>query len=242
MEDILQDFGLTKQEIKVYLALMHLGKAMVNEISKKAGTYRTYTYEVLESLKKKGLISNITHSGSLYYTISSPEKLIEILKEKEKKVNSILPDLKKIYNQTSEKIQVEVYEGKKGMKTVEDDIIRDGKEIFVYTNANFWFGNLPNYFPGFIQRRIKAGIKANILDCVKSKSAQDVKKKDKKELRETRFLPNGLESPTITNIYGDKVSVISYEDDFVGIIIKNKKFAQTQKMIFDIVWDKCKTN
>ncbi|MBW3021939.1 TrmB family transcriptional regulator, partial [Candidatus Woesearchaeota archaeon] len=96
MEEELREFGLTDKEIQVYLACLKLGSALVQDIAKAAGTYRTYTYEILKSLKEKGLVSYVIRSGKQYFEVAEPDKLLSILKEKEAKINNIMPQLKGI--------------------------------------------------------------------------------------------------------------------------------------------------
>ena len=97
MQKELKEFGLTDREIEVYLGLLKLGTASVQDISRKSNVYRTYAYEILNSLKEKGLVSYVIKSGKKYFEVAQPGKLINILKDKEVKIRSILPNLEEIY-------------------------------------------------------------------------------------------------------------------------------------------------
>jgi sugar-specific transcriptional regulator TrmB len=235
MEKELKAFGLTDKEIKVYLACLKLGTALVQDIAKEAGTYRTYTYEVLKSLKEKGLVSYVIKSGKQYFEVARPNKLLNILKEKQQKIQKVMPRLQELYQYAVKKPKIEIYEGKEGIKTVVDDLIRTGKEILVYGSTKKQLKALHFYFPNYIKRRIKERIKIKVL-TEQSKTTEKIKKKDKKELRETRFLPKGMEFPTVTNIYGNKVAILSLEKEFLGIIIESESIAKTQRMVFDMMW------
>ena len=131
MEQELKEFGLTDKEIKVYLACIKLGTALVQDIAKKAGTYRTYTYEILKSLKEKGLVSYIIKSGKQYFEVARPEKLLNILKEKKQKIQKLMPQLETLYKSVVDKPKIEIYEGKEGIKTVIDDLIKTKKDISI---------------------------------------------------------------------------------------------------------------
>lgn len=235
IEENLKEFGLTEKESNVYLALLKLGTALVQDISKKAGTYRTYTYEILKSLKEKGLVSYVIKSGKQYFEVAEPEKLLNILKEKERKIKRILPELKQVYKSSIEKPKVEFYEGKEGLKTILDDLTREKKEILVYGSTKKQLGLLDFYFPNYIKRRVKDRIKIKVIS-EKSREALKIHKKDKEELREMRFLPPEIEFPTSTNIYGNKVAIISLEKDIVGVIIEDKNIADTQRDVFNLLW------
>lgn len=233
MEEALREFGLTNKEVKVYLALLHLGTALVQDIAKKARTYRTYTYEILKSLKEKGLVSYVIKSGKQYFEVARPEKLISILKEKENKINKILPDLKNIYKSAVEKPKIELYEGKQGLKTILDDLIRTKKQVLVYGSTRNQLKLLRFYFPNYVKRRVKNRIKIKVI-TEKSEESLEFHKKNKEEYREMKFLP--IEFPTATNIYGNKVAILSLEKEPIGVIIENEDIAKTQKMIFEFLW------
>jgi HTH-type transcriptional regulator, sugar sensing transcriptional regulator len=235
MEEELREFGLTDKEIKVYLAALKLGSALVQEIAENAGTYRTYTYDVLKSLKEKGLVSHAVKSGKQYFEVAEPEKLLNVLKEKENKINGILPELKNLYKSVSEKPKIEIYEGKEGLKTMLDDIIRTKKEILVYGSTKKQLDLLKFYFPNFIKRRVEEKIKTKVI-TENSKEAREINKKNKEKFREVRFLSKEIEFSTATNIYGDKVAILSLENDIFGIIIENKNIADTQRTIFNMFW------
>lgn len=235
MEEELREFGLTDREVKVYLAMLKLGTALVQDIAKSAGTYRTYTYEVLKSLMQKGLVSYAIKSGKQYFEVAEPEKLLSILKEREIKVNKILPELKTIYKSVTEKPKIELYEGKEGLKTILDDLIKTKQEVLVYSSTRKQLVLLDFYFPNYITRRVKEKIKIKVL-TERSKETLEMRKNDKKELREMRFLPEGFEFPTATNIYGNKVAILSLEKEPIGIIIENEDIAKTQRMVFELLW------
>ena len=51
-----------------------------------------------------------------------------------------------------------------------------------------------------------------------------------------KFFPQKIEFPTVTNIYGNKVAILSLENEPLGIIIENEDFLKTQKIIFELLW------
>ncbi|MFH0906345.1 MAG: helix-turn-helix domain-containing protein, partial [archaeon] len=187
IEDILIEFGLTKNEAKIYLAALSLGSLRVNEISKKTNILRTTTYEVLNSLIKKGVANYIIKSGVRYYTVVNPKELITILDRKKQKIKEILPELLNIQKYV-ENPKVEFYEGKEGLKTILDDIIKTRPKELLTIGSSKVLETLEFYFPQWIKRRVKCRIKARILQ-ENVKSIKDLKKLDKNNLREIRYLP-----------------------------------------------------
>ena len=56
-EELLAEFGLTRNEIRVYLTLLKMGSALAGEITEKTGIHRRNIYDSLERLQEKGLVS-----------------------------------------------------------------------------------------------------------------------------------------------------------------------------------------
>src|SRR3989339_2202512 len=92
----LEKAGLSPNESKCYISLLKLGATSVNEISRASGIHRVSVYDALRGLREKGLISQITKANKLLFEAGSPEKIIEIVKEKEEQLEeakNIVPEL-----------------------------------------------------------------------------------------------------------------------------------------------------
>ncbi|MFH1642975.1 MAG: helix-turn-helix domain-containing protein [Nanoarchaeota archaeon] len=77
----LRDFGLNSYESKLWAALLSRGSSTAGELSDIAGVPRSRSYDVLESLEKKGFI--IVKSGKpIRYVAVPPEEVIERIKNK----------------------------------------------------------------------------------------------------------------------------------------------------------------
>ncbi|MBT6773943.1 hypothetical protein HOA91_01090 [Candidatus Woesearchaeota archaeon] len=236
-ETVLKKFGLTEKEIKVFLANLELGQATVNEIANKSNTFRTYSYDILKSLMEKGLVRYFIKSGVKYFETVEPEKLINILHEKEDQIKSILPELKLLRAKTTEKPKVEFYEGKEGVKTIHEDIIKTKpKEVLVYGNTEKHYEVMQWYFPRYLKERVKNKIKARVITEETKFTKEKIKGLEKKELRRTRFFPKGFTFPTLKYIYSNKVAMISLGKNIVGIVTENKDVAEAEAMAFELLW------
>ena len=65
--DTLIKFGLSEKEASVYIALLELEVAVVQEIASAAGINRSSTYVVLEALQKRGLVNTNAGRGIKKY-------------------------------------------------------------------------------------------------------------------------------------------------------------------------------
>ena len=95
-EEILKSLGLSDKEIKIYLSNLQLGSNLVQEIANFAELNRTSTYDLLKSLEKKGFVSYTIQSGKKFYQATKPNKLLDMLREREELVKKILPELNSI--------------------------------------------------------------------------------------------------------------------------------------------------
>jgi sugar-specific transcriptional regulator TrmB len=81
--DILQqlrDFGFSDKESKLYLLLAECGKATATSLSRRSKLSRSSVYFVLDSLRKRGLVSAETKNGTTYFAPCDPQVLKEELK------------------------------------------------------------------------------------------------------------------------------------------------------------------
>lgn len=220
--------GLTDIETKVYLSLLDLGSCLAGEITRKTGVHRRSVYDAIERLIQKGLVSYIKKNNRQYFEAVNPERLLEILKEKEESIKTMLPELEAKFNFTKEKAETVFYRGKQALKTVFDDQIKERKEILIFgasTNAD---QIIKYYFPKYDKERIR--------NKIKIKAIFNQKLKNKVPLAEIRYLPEEYYSHTATNIYGDKVAIILWTEEPFAILIRQKEVADSYRKYFELMW------
>jgi sugar-specific transcriptional regulator TrmB len=235
-ENALRQFGLTDIEIRVYLAVLRLGTSSVSEVANKAGTYRTYTYEVLKSLKEKGLVGYVIKSGRQYFQATKPDSILDILKEKEAIIQEIIPDLNLAYKSVAEKPRILVFEGKDGIKSILNSIISEKPKELLQLSSTDIIQTLQFYFPNWVRHRVETGISTRILNK-RNTIMEEYRKKGKKELREVRFLSDNFKINTTTFIYNNKVAImVAKENNLVGLLIESKEIVETQRSVFELIW------
>ncbi|MCK5176994.1 MAG: helix-turn-helix domain-containing protein, partial [Candidatus Aenigmarchaeota archaeon] len=151
---ILEEVGFTPKEIEVYLVILGLKTSPIFEIMSKANVSRQSIYEILQKLLNKGLISYITKDRKKQYYASNPERITDVireqeilLKEKEVALQTLLPELLKRYRQNKEETKFEIFVGKEGMKTVNNNLLKVGKEIYILSNEGKIYDFLRYYMP-----------------------------------------------------------------------------------------------
>ncbi len=244
-QELLQKIGLSLNEARVYEALLHLGEVNVNKISVKSKVHRRNVYDSLNKLIEKGLASETFVKGEKLFKAIDPERLKEIIKEKETALDSFLPEMKKLYKSVESDAEAYFFRGVEGFKNYLQLILEQKQTVYFIGAKAFWLDSrLKHYLRHFDEERKKGGIQfMHLFDY-------EVKEK-KPEILELvgkpyRFLPKKYSSATAVDIFGD------YVVTFVGVkpgelyeeplqfVIKSKLLADGYRKLFQFMWDNCK--
>lgn len=128
LKEILAEYGLSDKESSVYLAMLELGPASVQDIAKKSGVNRATTYVMIESLKRRGLMSTFEKGKKTMFVAESPDRLkrlvekdMNFIKEKQERLQEALPSFLALYNSSAQdKPIVKYFEGEEGVKTARE--------------------------------------------------------------------------------------------------------------------------
>jgi sugar-specific transcriptional regulator TrmB len=238
---ILKEFGLTDNEIKLYLKLLELGSATSGELMKELGFYSKTIYELLDKLIDKGLVSFVIKSNIKYFEATNPEKFLDIISEEEKElktkeehIKQILPELIAKRRISKEPQEATIYKGNKGMKSVFEDMLKQKGEILVFGGGGKFKEALGPYSELWHKKRAKAEIKLRLLW---NKKLRDKKKNLKKyELVQVKFLPEEFDNPAPAVIYGDKVTITVWSETPIATLIRSKEVASSYRSYFNTLW------
>jgi sugar-specific transcriptional regulator TrmB len=241
---ILEEAGLAGNEVKVYLALLELGSALAGEITKKSGVNRTNVYDALDKLTEKGLVSYVIQANRKYFEAASPDNLINYLKEKEKDirkrkelVNSALPELKLKRTLSREPQEATIYKGKKGLKSIAEDILDTKKEMLVFGAEGRFVQLFTHYAAQWHMRRGKLKIPLRIIYNEKIRAK---KSKAKFPITKMRFNTHMYETPATTWIFGDKIVIVVWSDQPIATLIRSKEVANSYRQFFNVLWNNSK--
>ena len=230
---ILERAGLSKGEIEIYLTLLKMGSSLVSKIAQETGLHRTNIYDTLEKLKEKGLVSYVIKENIKYFSASNPDKLMDYIKEREKEVASVLPELKSYMDFPRSESIVEVFKGKEGLKSVLKDILKEGKDYIVLEEEGYIQKVLPHFYPQFNKLMNKSKIKARVL-------TKDVKKIAKRNRMQIRSFPGFISFPSATAIYGNKIAIFVWHEPYHAILIKSKQVSDSYRHYFNALWKHAK--
>lgn len=237
---ILEYLGLTGNEIKVYLALLRLGSVPAGVLIKESKMHRAAVYDLIEMLIEKGLVSFVIKANRKYFEAQEPGRLLELveakkmeLDEREGELKVFISELKNVRKISKEEQEGSVYKGKKGLKSIFEDILNERKPWFVF-GATGRFKEIFNaYFIHFHAKRAKLKISLKIIfsEDLKSQSRE-------KELKfsDIKYIPKNYLTPSTTFIYGDKVAIINWSDEPMAFLMRSKSVANSYRTFFELLW------
>ncbi|MFZ2484335.1 MAG: helix-turn-helix domain-containing protein [Minisyncoccia bacterium] len=242
-EKYLKDIGLSDKEAAVYLALLSFDKAQVTEISEKAKIKRPTTYVILESLAKKGLVSESNIGKKTFYIAEPPEKLglfverqIHMLEENKKSLDIIVPQLKGIQREQGEKPMVQFFDGKEGVLSSHNDIFL--KKVNGEALYNIYSQDL---IKDFLDEKEKTKLREErISKGIKSKAIYTSTAIEKPSDETGDRIKMDIEKYPISSdisIYGDNVRISILGKKPSGIFIKSKELAETLKSLINYIFD-----
>lgn len=242
---ILQQVGLSNKEILVYMTLLSGGPSSVRKLAKETNTNRGSVYDTLKALQTHGLVGMYQKHKKQFFLAEDPEKLLDVVEHRERSITSLrrgvselLPELKSLYVHGGMKPVVKYYEGAKGVNIILQDVLRtmsdQSDKLYRVYSSSIVREYLYKEFPHFTKERIERRIQVKVVALGAGGEEQP--------FADRRWLTQHEGSPTYSIIYGPKVAffALSASEVPIGVLVEDGRVAETQRMIFDHVWETLK--
>ncbi len=234
----LKQLGLSQNEQDVYLAILQMEKGSINDISERAKTKRSTTYNIVYRLKTEGFVSQTTENKKHFFVANNPELVLGVIDEKRRQYKQELPAILSLYNTLPHKPKVAYFEGFDGIKQLYEDTLLSlgrGDTIYAYVTDDS-VKYLDDYIQDYVRRRAAKGIKSRGI-LQETAGVKKYLKYNKEQLRESKTVPESeLPLKNEINIYSNKMIIITYEPEPYGVLIESKETVDTQKAIFEALW------
>jgi len=239
--ELLKKLNFSDKQAKIYLELLKLGPSSVRILAKNTEINRGTVYESLKDLQDKGLVNYYKKTTKQYFVAEDPEKLQDLvesqteeLEDVSKKLDSFIPELKSLYDKGGERPVARYFEKQVITKILEEVLEiaerSQEKEYRIYS-AEGIRNEIYKNFETFSDVRISKGIKVKVISIGEGGELRG--------LDERKFLKIQNQKPTYILIYPGRTAYISYnaKKELVGVVIENGGIYETQKQIFDSLWD-----
>ena len=250
----IKDFGLNSYEARLWIALLSKGTATAGDLSDIASVPRSRSYDVLESLEKKGFV--IMKIGKpIKYLAVQPEQIIENIKKniqeeaqkQEMLINTlkksmIIEELTKLHKQGTEQGETkEIIATIKGRKNIQNQLTtmikKSTKTINIITTQKGFIRKSQE-----LQQALKEAYKKKIVikiaapitktDLLQSKQIKEIAQLKNTENIKTRFCIIDGKNTLIFPLDDD---IINQNDDFA--IWSNSEFlSKGFEAIFNKIW------
>lgn len=242
-QEILQEAGLSPNEAKIYEAMVELGESTISKIAVSSGVHRRNAYDAMNRLVDKGLCFEILSGGENRYNAVDPGKLLELVSEKQQKIQAILPGLQKKFVKRIAPEEAYIYRGYEGQKNIWRDILRIGANTHNIGAKAQWFDpKLDSARVEFFKEAKRKRLKFHLLfDHEVKIQMPDFPKTYPAELH-YRFLPKEYSTNSIVHIFGDYVVTYTgvglgkMSENTVFFVIRSRDLAESYRTWFWYMW------
>ena len=234
-EDALMGIGLTKNEGRVYLALLELKIGTAVEITRKSKVHRVNVYDLLERLREKGLISSIMQSNKRVYEVADPQQLTHLLQQKEEALQQIMPQLEQEFKLKKEEQKVYHFLGPEGVMQAYFMILKEKTTLYAIGGSGLNRKYLRHRHQMWNKERLKnkINIKALYFESVR----KDKESGWRDPTVQLRYLPDAFKGMGMVDICGKLiVNLLPVENNIMAIVIENEVLAETYRKLFAFMW------
>ncbi len=236
----LKELSFSDKESDVYLAMLELGPAAVQDIAKKAGVNRSTTYVMIESLKRRGLISTYEKGKKLFFVAESPNNLklllqdeMADLKAKQARLDAALPRLEAIYNVRDDRPSVRFFEGEQALMQLRREIVESKKPVWEFYSVDEAVTQIANIGH---EERVRGSVHVKGRALFTAKPGFDVPYFDKEGF-EIRTLPyDQFAFSGDLALVGDRVYMFSMKSIGLTIVIENEEVADIVRTLYEAAW------
>jgi sugar-specific transcriptional regulator TrmB/CheY-like chemotaxis protein len=184
---LLQDYGLTEEEARVYVGVLRMGTGKVSEISHFTNTDRVKGYKILENLRNEGYVTS-TLSSPILFSANDPRTTFdELLKKKksdiqklEKNHDRLIENLEKLkgHHAESNLPKLSVISGRDNIYNEIKKIIDETKdELYLVTSTSdlirMYYTDIPDSIKKALKRKVEIRLITELevsdkTDCVKN--------------------------------------------------------------------------
>tara|TARA_Y100000310_G_scaffold258167_1_gene266474 strand:- start:1526 stop:2266 length:741 start_codon:yes stop_codon:yes gene_type:complete len=239
-EKELLDIGLTKNEVKIYLALLKIGKSASGRIIKETNVASGKIYETLNKLTSKGLVEIIIENNVKKFIASDPESIMLYVNEKKNKIDEqqnkifkIVPQLQKLKDLAAPEDNVYWVKGFRGIKPIVYKALKKTKSTIKIMGVRSSKNESYNIFwKHWHKERTTQKKKAQMLFTDRNtaywKFFKSLKHSSIKSIKEL--------SPSAIMIIDNNSLIFTYEEGFACIHIKSAPIAKSFESFFDGLW------
>jgi HTH-type transcriptional regulator, sugar sensing transcriptional regulator len=253
----LRDFGLNSYESKLWAALLSRGISTAGELSDIANVPRSRSYDVLESLEKKGFIL-VKIGKPIKYIAVAPEEVLERVKKRitdnadkqskmleQFKQSELLDELNLLHKTGIDLVDPSelsgALKGRGNIYSHMNSMIKNAEKSIVLHTTSAGITRKAEELSRALKKAHEKGVKIRIAAPITKTNRASIS-----ELAKFADIRHTEEKSRFMVIDGKELAFMVMDDDHVhpsydlGLWIKTPFFANTVQRMFDSQWDKMK--
>lgn len=238
----LTSIGLTAPQAKAYIALVQNGPSAPPTVASMINETRSNTYKILDKLVDLGLACKEDHDKKLQYRIENPAALDTLARQardhalaQEKRVRDVMPSLLNFFYTYSEQPGVRFFQGKEGIRQIFEDMLRTRQDIHLLRSpADVRFFD-EQFFERFRKKRAQLDITTYALTPQVASAIHNEEVDKLNKFKRTWLSSEDYTANVEWDIYGDKVALISYGQEAIGMIIESPQIAESFRQMFNLL-------
>lgn len=251
LKQLKSTFDLNIYEAKIWVALLSKGAATAGELAEISSVPRSRSYDILESLEKKGFIIMKFGKPIKYLAVQPDEVLYRLKKEVVSNQEKQMGILEKVKNtETFNELELlyknginhvdptelsGMIKGRKNIYSHLDSLLRNSKKSVIISTTSEGLNRKIKQFKELFEKLDQKDIKIRITAPIKNKELI-------KELKGVQLKNNLLDSRFIVIDSSDILIMLSegdvHEKADSALWIKSPYFAKSLEDMFNITWKK----
>ena len=245
--EILEKFGLSKNESKIYAFIGKYGAKTASEIKINLGIPRSEIYRILNNLQTKGILQ-VSYDPTTIFSIIHPKKVLQLLIEEEKEKLKVLEDNKETFlklwndlpNFVSENIKNRnnVFQTLNGYTQINNqlkEMIKTSKKEFLLLGSNKNFARF--YHDGVFDSLVKSKLEQKLLGTKLDELKIFLKGINQKNIRTVSKEEQNNQCFAIS----DRCEVVFFTTEIknnkpIAIFTNLKSISESLSLLFDFMW------
>lgn len=235
--------GLSPTEATCYQALLTKEDWQPSKLAQTVSESRTNMYKILDKLVGLGLAEKFDKAKKIHYRASNPSRLIQLAHETRAQQDAAQKELElgtqtlmREYIKTNEQPGVQYYQGRDEIEEIFGEIENSKQEVvFVHTLAGTDFYGF-EHMHNLRMKAVKSGVPRRGLTPDTKLASYDFKEKDHLvKLTRTWLAADDYTAPVEWGAFENKLYIISYGEEALGMVIESQQIADAFKQIFDLL-------
>ncbi len=236
----LMAIGLSEKEALIYLTTLEHGVSSIVQLSQMTGIKRSTVYTVLDRLISQGLIHTETVGVKKNYAAEDPEKLKDLLDNKQIMLDEMLPELSAMFQQLKGSDSfIKHFHGISGVRTVYRQLLSELKpndEYFVISDVEKWLKMDEKFFRQYLRRRAKLQLDIRVILQSTQQAKEHFGHQSEYNFK-VKLISKHVNLTSTIVIVPHKIIFTQTVSPYLSIVVENKSLVQTHQAIFQILWN-----